>query len=169
MVQQLVRLLVGEGARQAAITVLTPYLGQSRVLRSVLRLSAFPDVRVSTVDLFQGDENDIILLSMTRTERLTEFIRMRNRLVVSCSRARFAMVIIGNDALLRQCEHWAQVLDALEATKCVGSRLPVRYQSRPDQIEWLEAAGTVSSENLTKEIEASLASVAPSERGRSGP
>ncbi|CCW59709.1 unnamed protein product [Phytomonas sp. EM1] len=163
MVQQVAQLLVSEGVLQGSITVITPYLGQCRVLRSVLRLSSLPKVRVSTVDLFQGDENDIIILSMTRTEKLTEFIRMRNRLIVSCSRARFAMVIIGNDTLLKQCEHWAQVLKYLEEKKCVGTKLPVRYRDRPGKVVWMEAAGTISAEKLTKEIEASLASVTPAE------
>uniref|UniRef100_A0A0A9WCW4 NFX1-type zinc finger-containing protein 1 n=1 Tax=Lygus hesperus TaxID=30085 RepID=A0A0A9WCW4_LYGHE len=100
MVQCLVQHLVQHGVLQRSVTIITPYLGQCRALRSVMRFSALSDVKVSTVDLFQGDENDIVILSLVRTAKLTEFIRMRNRLIVSCSRARFAFVIVGNDTLL---------------------------------------------------------------------
>lgn len=71
MVQQVVQHLIHEGVAQHALTVITPYLGQCRALRSVMRLSALAEVKVSTVDLFQGDENDIVILSLVRTAKLT--------------------------------------------------------------------------------------------------
>ena len=44
---------------------------------------------------FQGDEADIIILSLVRTERLTEFIRREDRMCVALSRARFGLFILG--------------------------------------------------------------------------
>lgn len=129
MVYQAVSHMVGQGLMQRSITVITPYLGQCRVLRRHLRLSQLGDVRVSTVDLFQGDENDVIILSLVRTERLTDFLQTKNRLVVSCSRARFGMVLIGNDKILMKCEHWATLLRHLRRIHCVGDALPVTVQA----------------------------------------
>ncbi|KAG5473863.1 hypothetical protein LSCM1_04497 [Leishmania martiniquensis] len=154
MVQQVVAHLVSQGVLQKSISVLTPYLGQCRMLRGVLRLRSLADVRVSTVDLYQGDENDVILLSLVRTEKLTDFIRTRNRLIVSCSRARFAMVMIGNDKLLRQCRHWEQVLDQLQAAQCIGESLPITYRHQPYKVEHMTVAGSVSAAALEAEMTA---------------
>lgn len=129
MVYQAVSHMVGQGLMQRSITVITPYLGQRRLLRRHLRLSQLGDVRVSTVDLFQGDESDVIILSLVRTERLTDFLQTKNRLVVSCSRARFGMVIIGNDKILMKCEHWATLLRELHRIHCIGDALPVTVQT----------------------------------------
>ncbi|PWV18105.1 putative ATP-dependent helicase [Trypanosoma cruzi] len=139
MVLKIVAHLTSEGVHQKSITVITPYLGQRRLLRTSLRLRAFSDVAVSTVDLFQGDENDIVILSLVRTKRLTEFLRMRNRMIVSCSRARFAMVMTGSETLLEQSSHWKEVLYMLRKENCVGDRLPITYRSSPEEIVWMDA------------------------------
>ncbi|KAG5499079.1 hypothetical protein GH5_03781 [Leishmania sp. Ghana 2012 LV757] len=152
MVQQVVAHLVSQGVLQKSISVLTPYLGQCRMLRGVLRLRSLADVRVSTVDLYQGDENDVIILSLVRTEKLTDFIRTRNRLIVSCSRARFAMVMIGNDDLLRQCRHWEQVLNQLQTEQCIGESLPVTYRNQPSKVEHMTVSGSVSAAALEAEL-----------------
>jgi hypothetical protein len=132
MVLNLVNHLCQQGVPQCSITVITPYLGQCRALRSVLRSNAassltLRDVRVSTVDLYQGDENDVIIVSMVRTQRLTDFLKMRNRMIVTCSRARHAMVIIADNTLLQQSPHWREVVNALEETRSIGDRIPVRF------------------------------------------
>ncbi|KAG5490345.1 hypothetical protein JKF63_00465 [Porcisia hertigi] len=156
MVQQVVAHLVSQGVLQKSITVVTPYLGQCRMLRGVLRLRSLADVRVSTVDLYQGDENDVIVLSLVRTEKLTDFIRTRNRLIVSCSRARFAMVMVGNDQLLRQCRHWEQVLDQLQTEQCIGESLPITYRDQPSQVQYMTVTESVSAAVLEAELTAQM-------------
>ena len=68
-------------------------------------------VFVSTVDRFQGDENDIIILSLVRTKPGNRFIALTNRFIVALSRARLGCYVIGsvsavvNDSTNRQA-HW---------------------------------------------------------------
>ncbi|KPA80604.1 hypothetical protein ABB37_04800 [Leptomonas pyrrhocoris] len=154
MVQQVVAHLASQGVLQKSMTVITPYLGQCRMLRGVLRLRSLADVRVSTVDLYQGDENDVVILSLVRTEKLTDFIRTRNRLIVSCSRARFAMVMVGNDKLLRQCSHWQAVLDQLQADNHIGESLPITFREHPAQVQYLRVTENVSAAALEEEMNA---------------
>lgn len=52
------------------------------------------DIKLSTVDQFQGDEKDIIFLSMVRTDR-DGFLDSPYRLNVAITRARYQLVIIG--------------------------------------------------------------------------
>ena len=66
-------------------------------------------VDVQTVDTFQGEENDVIILSLTRTKALTRFLQTRNRLCVAVSRARCGFVIIGNLDLVAELDDWRQV------------------------------------------------------------
>jgi superfamily I DNA and/or RNA helicase len=52
---------------------------------------------VDTVDNFQGDERDIIILSLVATNRLeNSFMKVYNRINVAISRARCLLVIVGN-------------------------------------------------------------------------
>ena len=151
MVHLAVSHLLTQGVSPSSITVITPYLGQRRAIQgsfmgAAIRgakgegyssgggglpppspgvLNSMSAVRVSTVDMFQGDENEIIILSLVRTERLTDFMKMRNRMIVACSRARFAMVVVGCEGLLRQAEHWSQVVDILSDDNLVGEGLPI--------------------------------------------
>ena len=103
----------GNGVLPSSITVLTPYKGQLLELRRWF--SGLPGVDLQTVDRFQGDENDIILLSLVRTQALTEFIRRQDRMVVALSRARFAMYIFGNARLLEKEDmpHWQRTMKLL--------------------------------------------------------
>jgi len=88
------------------IAILTFYKGQEAVLREKLRqlpgmsnkLSRFSyntcSIRLATVDFFQGQEADIVFLSMVNTYR-DGFLDTPNRLNVAITRARHQMVIVG--------------------------------------------------------------------------
>lgn len=53
------------------------------------------DVRVTVVDNFQGEENDIILLSLVRSndENKIGFLRTDNRICVALSRAKYELLM----------------------------------------------------------------------------
>jgi len=56
---------------------------------------AYPvSIRLCSVDSIQGDEADIVFLSMSRTDRVG-FLDNPNRLNVAITRARFQLVIFG--------------------------------------------------------------------------
>ena len=58
--------------------------------------------QVATVDKYQGQQNDIILLSLVRT-RAVGHLRDVRRLVVAMSRARLGLYIFGRAHLFSQC------------------------------------------------------------------
>jgi helicase required for RNAi-mediated heterochromatin assembly 1 len=55
-----------------------------------LRNMGLPNVKVTTVDNYQGEENDFILLSLVRSnnEDKIGFLEVENRVCVALSRAR---------------------------------------------------------------------------------
>jgi len=87
------------------VLVVAPYNAQVALLRRVLTQRGLGDVRVGTVDKFQGQEAPIVFFSMTTSSdedvpRDLEFLFDRNRLNVAISRARALAVLVSSPALL---------------------------------------------------------------------
>jgi len=86
------------GIPAARISILTTYNGQRALLQDVLnkRCAQHPllglPAHVSTVDKFQGQQNDYVLLSLVRTQTVGH-IRDIRRLVVALSRARLGLYV----------------------------------------------------------------------------
>ena len=61
------------------------------------------DVLVTTVDSYQGEENDIIILSLVRSNNHGNigFLYEPNRVCVALSRAKLGMFIFGNAKCIR--------------------------------------------------------------------
>lgn len=78
---------------QSSIAVISPYRGQVRELRNFL--SEFDNVKIDTVDGFQGKECDIVIFSITRTYGPYRFLADYRRLNVALSRAKDYIYIIG--------------------------------------------------------------------------
>ena len=80
-VAALCRYLILQGYEREQITVLTAYTGQLVQLKKEMPTDFFRGVRVCAVDNFQGEENDIILLSLVRSneEGKIGFLQTENR------------------------------------------------------------------------------------------
>ncbi|CAF1275357.1 unnamed protein product [Rotaria sordida] len=90
------------------ISILTTYNGQKFLIRDVLNkrcgknpLLGLP-MKVTTVDKYQGQQNDYILLSLVRTKAVGHLRDVR-RLVVAMSRARLGLYIFGQVNLFESC------------------------------------------------------------------
>ena len=90
-----------------SITILAAYAGQRALIRDVLehrckgnKLFGLPKA-VTTIDKYQGEQNDYIILSLTRTKTVG-FMRDVRRLTVALSRARRGLYIIGRRALFSE-------------------------------------------------------------------
>lgn len=98
-----VRYLMHNGVGASEITILTYYKGQKRKLIQHLR-QKFPTGKffnVATVDSYQGEENEIVILSLVRSPGAGQdyrvgFLDSRNRATVAISRARRGFFMFGN-------------------------------------------------------------------------
>jgi len=133
----LCRYLLRQGYHPSQITLLTMYRGQLLEMKRKMRRSEFEGVRVTAVDDFQGEENDIILLSLVRSNSDGDigFLRVENRICVSLSRAKMGLYVIGNFRMLRDKDQtvWPQILAHMEKKRCVGAALPLYCQLHHDQ------------------------------------
>ncbi|KAL9976038.1 hypothetical protein ACROYT_G013272 [Oculina patagonica] len=122
----LCKYLLFQGYKGSQITVLTMYTGQLLLLQEKMPRRSFGGVRVCAVDNFQGEENDIILLSLVRSneERKIGFLNESNRICVALSRARQGFYCIGNFNLLKsQCKLWQEICADLETKNAIGKTL----------------------------------------------
>jgi uncharacterized protein len=84
---------------QKDILVVTGYNAQVRYLKARLRDAGFRDIRVGTVDKFQGQEAPVVFVSMVTSSsedlpRGIEFLLSPNRLNVAISRAQWACFVL---------------------------------------------------------------------------
>ena len=132
------RYLLQQDYHPTQITILTMYRGQLIELKHMMRKEEFGGVRVAAVDDFQGEENDIILLSLVRSnsDGKIGFLKIENRICVALSRARWGMYVIGNLSMLRDKDDtkWPAILIDLEKHKFLGTGIPLCCQNHPDNV-----------------------------------
>ncbi|KAG5870922.1 hypothetical protein JTB14_004143 [Gonioctena quinquepunctata] len=130
----LARYLVLNGHKPQSITILAAYLGQMfEMQREKKKYSLIlKDVRVSVLDNYQGEENDIILLSLVRNNKESNngFLKTTNRVCVALSRARNGLYIMGNMSQLCRDNNtiWLKIREKLESQGAVGPFLELRCQ-----------------------------------------
>ena len=105
---------------EAAIGVICMYAEQKRLLRQKFSQKSWRDgfkdmVKIDTVDSYQGKENRIIILSLTRSDAQHSpgFLTMSNRINVAMSRAMDRLLIVGN------AEMWKDTNNKLTLGKVV--------------------------------------------------
>lgn len=94
-------------AENIDIGVISPYRAQVQLLRRMFARDAFlrpfrDNITVNTVDGFQGQERDIIVVSLVRAndEGSIGFLSDIRRMNVAITRARMKLIILGNAATL---------------------------------------------------------------------
>lgn len=131
------RHLQKNGIVPARITILTFYNGQrKRILKEIKNLTDVTGTyhNVKTVDSYQGEENDIVILSMVRSNEDGKigFLANDNRVTVALSRAKFGFYLFGNaTALCRGSTSglWTNVANMMSASpKRLGHELPTKCQ-----------------------------------------
>ncbi|KAF3940983.1 hypothetical protein ABW19_dt0208668 [Dactylella cylindrospora] len=108
--------------------------------RTVVRKSSLAAaVRIATVDNFQGEEADVVIISLVRSnkERKCGFLKTSNRINVLLSRAKWGMYIIGNADTARSQSMWSNVIDHMTLNGCLGNALELecdRHKHIPIQV-----------------------------------
>lgn len=92
------------------VGIISPYQGQIRLLRKMVKQDSYWKpfrslISINTVDGFQGQERDIIVISMVRSNETGKvgFLRDLRRMNVAITRARMKLIIIGDKQTL--CRH----------------------------------------------------------------
>ncbi|KAH7308712.1 P-loop containing nucleoside triphosphate hydrolase protein [Stachybotrys elegans] len=155
MVVKFAEHLARNGVEPERISILTYYNGQVDLIERILSNSELlrPEKEgedgdevgeegttgclVRTIDKYQGEENDIIILSLVRSPRygpaISGFVDVENRAVVATSRAKLGFYVFGNQQNLlakgtKSRMTWEKAYDVFEKENCTGTHLPVVCQ-----------------------------------------
>lgn len=120
MVHKIVeRLYRGGRCGPADIGIITPYVMQVRSIRRTFDAAMLEPPKIGSVEEFQGQERKVIIVSTVRSSSAyvahdsntkIGFISAPKRINVALSRAKVALIVIGNPKLLATDKTWMRVL-----------------------------------------------------------
>jgi superfamily I DNA and/or RNA helicase len=115
-----VQALLEAGVRADGVAVIAPYAAQVRLLRERLPV---PGLEIDSVDGIQGREKEAVILSLVRSNREGEigFLADVRRMNVAMTRARRALIIIGDSATLSTHPFYRELLSQCEAVEAYHS------------------------------------------------
>lgn len=109
---------------QVDVGVISPYRAQVQYLRSLIK--ATPELKpfrraitVNTVDGFQGQERDIVLISLVRSNAAGDigFLKDLRRMNVAITRARMKVIILGDVKTLTRHTFYKRLWDYVERAR----------------------------------------------------
>lgn len=112
------------------IVVITPYKGQKGKMIRKVREQQLSNVRVDTVDSFQGDEEDVVIYCTTRAKYFSPHLGDMARLNVAFSRSRNTLFFIGSSDYLssyRRKDSSHIMLTVLEHLQNAGKVIPYAH------------------------------------------
>lgn len=101
--------------------LISPYKAQVQYLRNKIKSSSFfrrfrPLITVNTVDGFQGQERDVIFISLVRANESGQigFLNDLRRMNVAITRARMKLVILGNATTLTKHTFYHKLMEYIQ-------------------------------------------------------
>ncbi|KAF7330535.1 NFX1-type zinc finger-containing protein 1 [Mycena venus] len=164
MVLKIVKYLAQQGYGTEKLVVLTPYLGQLSLLRTTLAKETDPvlndldssdliragvalsghtrhnrPLRLATIDNYQGEESDIVIVSLTRSNSNHDigFMFSPERVNVLLSRARNCLIMVGNAETFQGARKgkvlWTKLIGMLQKQGHLYDGLPVKCERHPER------------------------------------
>ncbi|KAE9468048.1 hypothetical protein C3L33_00037, partial [Rhododendron williamsianum] len=108
---------------KVTVGIITPYKLQLKCLQrefeGVLNSEEGKDIYINTVDAFQGQERDVIIMSCVRASNHgVGFVADIRRMNVALTRARRALWVMGNANSLMKSDDWAALITDAKARNC---------------------------------------------------
>ncbi|KAL6574184.1 hypothetical protein OROHE_001088 [Orobanche hederae] len=108
---------------KVSVGIITPYKLQLKCLqrefKDVLTSDEGKGIYINTVDAFQGQERDVIIMSCVRASHHgVGFVADIRRMNVALTRARRALWVMGNANALVQSDDWAALIADSKARNC---------------------------------------------------
>ncbi len=109
---QLVQSIIQQQTDLNDIVVISPYSAQVKMLKESLG----QNIKVSTIDSFQGQEAEVIILSLVRSNDTSEigFLKDYRRMNVALTRAKKQLFVLGDSATLSIDEFYKQFLEYVD-------------------------------------------------------
>lgn len=132
--------LIQQGYETTQVTILAMYRAQLMKINELLKQDPIvKEVHATTVDNFQGEENEIILVSFVRSnkQKVIGFLKTANRINVAFSRARKGLYCVGNfeymvkkGGLMKEDSFpWRKLLENLRTQNAIGDAMEIFCQN----------------------------------------
>ncbi|MCX6316181.1 MAG: AAA domain-containing protein [Bacteroidetes bacterium] len=107
------KLLESEYTDHVHIAFISPYAGQVAAARELLPR----EIRISTIDSFQGQEKETVIVSLVRSndEGVIGFLKDYRRMNVAITRAKENLIVIGDSATIGNDKFYNEFLSYVEA------------------------------------------------------
>jgi superfamily I DNA and/or RNA helicase len=104
--------------RPPSIAIISPYRQQVKKMEEVVKQKgeSYNAIKINTVDAFQGQEKDIVYISLVRSNNNGDigFLKDYRRMNVAMTRAKKKLVIIGDSATLSNDKFYIDFLEFVE-------------------------------------------------------
>ncbi|TIB79466.1 hypothetical protein E3Q23_00058 [Wallemia mellicola] len=117
IIKRKVQDLVHAGVRDSQIAIITPYQAQVGHLNNAVK-PQFPGCEIGSVDGVQGREQEVVIMSLVRSNESGEvgFLKEERRLNVAMTRAKRQLIIVGNSATIKRGSNYLKKwMDFLES------------------------------------------------------
>jgi ATP-dependent RNA/DNA helicase IGHMBP2 len=110
-----------------SIAIISPYREQVQFIQEHIKkdFDHYPDddITVDTIDSFQGQERDVVYITLVRSNPDGEigFLKDTRRMNVAMTRAKKKLVVIGDSATLGGFKFYSRFLDYCEEHGCYGT------------------------------------------------
>ena len=165
LIVKIVKYLLQQNYKETQLVVLTPYLGQLLKIKKAMQKEkqavelskkdrkeltqagaaveetppAVNAVRVATIDNYQGEEADVVVVSLVRSNNtgIIGFLRDAERVNVMLSRARHGMILLGNSTTLLNAKDqggrtlWTKLIEMFKAKGQFFQGFPIYCQQHP--------------------------------------
>ncbi|KAG8946802.1 hypothetical protein FRC04_011458 [Tulasnella sp. 424] len=133
---------VSMGFKSKDIGIIAPYSAQCSKIRRTLDGHRYQDIKVGSVEEFQGQERPIIIISTTRSssenvafdlKHTLGFVASPRRLNVAVTRAQAGLFIVGNPHILSLDPLWRALLNYIRLNKgYTGPALDPRWDANEE-------------------------------------
>ncbi|GAA5937663.1 uncharacterized protein JCM15063_002082 [Sporobolomyces koalae] len=98
-----VKFLVESGIPPKSISLISPYNSQVMLLSTTIS-PLYPEIEIGSIDSNQGRENDVVIISLVRSNESGEigFLKEMRRLNVAMTRPRRQLVVVGDSETLKK-------------------------------------------------------------------
>lgn len=144
------------------VGIISPYKRQIDFLRNIFRkkygASIFDWVDFNTVDGFQGQEKELIIVSCVRADETkgVGFLKDRRRLNVAITRAQCSLWVVGHASHLQQSPIWKRMIDDAKERNMFAQVHPGFLKNRvsemrtPDNEDSSSTSGSVLPDDIKR-------------------
>ncbi|WP_258101745.1 AAA domain-containing protein [Marinoscillum pacificum] len=132
--QEIVEDVMSREDRIPTIGIIAPYKAQAEILRKYLEdfgldQEVLKRITINSVDSFQGQERDIMLISLVRSNPNAEigFLADERRMNVAMTRARHLLVMVGDSATLSSNSFFDQLIQNFQSRNLYQSAFEYLY------------------------------------------